>query len=346
MIINKPYIETRGDETFLISQIKDEVANIEKDIFYSVPNEYGKYLCDEVADAFVVAMLLPALVSGQNIKVNAPISEILYYQIENNLIYTLSKVFEKKPIKVLPKSTFTPDYTPTAVATGFSGGIDSLTTFINFSSKNIISDYQLSHLTLFNVGAYGNKEESNISFQKDLKRAKEFSQSVNFPIISLNSNICSYHNYKDIFAFGTRFVINIASGVLALQKLIKSYLISSGYPIEYISIRSDKKDNAHYDTLLGTFLSTTKTKFIITELNKNRVEKTRFISENPLAQKYLYVCAADVYNEKYDKGYCKDTAPNCSECDKCMRTMLTLDLLGALDKFKFRFDLNKYMKPP
>lgn len=33
MIISKPYIETRGDETFLISQIKDEVANIEKDIW-------------------------------------------------------------------------------------------------------------------------------------------------------------------------------------------------------------------------------------------------------------------------------------------------------------------------
>ena len=67
MIINKPYIETREDQTYLISKIKDEVSNIEEDIYFAVPNEYGNYLCDEVADSFVVAMLLPALVSKQDI---------------------------------------------------------------------------------------------------------------------------------------------------------------------------------------------------------------------------------------------------------------------------------------
>ncbi|MFA5648814.1 MAG: hypothetical protein WC951_10970, partial [Bacteroidales bacterium] len=122
MIINKPFIEIRGENTYLISKIYDEVNDIEKEIFFTVPNEYGGYLCHEVADCFVVAMLLPAMFSGQNIIVNAPISEMLFYQIENNVTYTLSKVFDKPIIKVIPERTITPNFNPTAVATGFSGG--------------------------------------------------------------------------------------------------------------------------------------------------------------------------------------------------------------------------------
>lgn len=122
MIINKPFIEIRGENTYLISKIYDEVNDIEKEIFFTVPNEYGEYLCYEIADCFVVAMLLPAMFSGQNIIVNAPISEMLFYQIENNVTYTLSKVFDKPIIKVIPESTITPNFNPTAVATGFSGG--------------------------------------------------------------------------------------------------------------------------------------------------------------------------------------------------------------------------------
>lgn len=58
----------------------------------------------------------------------------------------------------------------------------------------------------------------------------------------------------------------------------------------------------------------------------------------------MYVCAADIYNEKYNMGFNKDTSPNCSECDKCKRTLITLDLLGELDNFSGRFDLYKYQK--
>lgn len=283
MIINKPYIETRGDETFLISQIKDEIENIEKDIFYSVPNEYGNYLCDEVADAFVVSMLLPALVSGQNIKINAPITEILKYQIENNLIYTLSKVFEKKPIKVYPKSTITPKYNPKSIATGFSGGIDSFATFISHIEHESL-EFQLTDLTLFNVGAYGNTEKAQDSFQADILRAKCFSQDIQKPLITLNSNISTLHNNKEIFPFATRFVINIISGVLAIQKKIKTYIISSGYPIDYILVNPKNKDQASYDILLAYFLSNSNTKFIISEINKNRVEKTIYIKNNVWAR--------------------------------------------------------------
>ena len=100
MIINKPTIEQRGDFTYLISLILDEKNKEAHDIYFSVPNHFAEFLCHEVADAFVVAMLLPALFSGQDIKIKGALSDGLYYQIENNITYLFSYVFSKKPIKI------------------------------------------------------------------------------------------------------------------------------------------------------------------------------------------------------------------------------------------------------
>ncbi|WP_455674374.1 hypothetical protein [Phocaeicola sp.] len=66
------------------------------------------------------------------------------------------------------------------------------------------------------------------------------------------------------------------------------------------------------------------------------------LANNPLAWKYLYVCAADIYNAKHGTHFIKDKVPNCGECIKCERTLLTLDFLGVLSKFSHRFDLQKY----
>lgn len=99
MIVERPYIDVRKNETYLIANIIDEVNNLEKEISFKVSNEFGKYLSFEIADCFVTAMLLPAMFTNQNIKINAPISSILLCQLENNIIYTPIKVFKIKEVK-------------------------------------------------------------------------------------------------------------------------------------------------------------------------------------------------------------------------------------------------------
>jgi hypothetical protein len=62
------------------------------------------------------------------------------------------------------------------------------------------------------------------------------------------------------------------------------------------------------------------------------VEKTRAVADMPLARKYLDVCIMEGGNI------------NCSKCEKCLRTILTLELLGRLDEFNSRFDLGAYRR--
>ena len=60
-------------------------------------------------------------------------------------------------------------------------------------------------------------------------------------------------------------------------------------------------------------------------------KKTAEILAYEPVYRYLNVCGDQETIEK-----------NCSVCTKCRRTMITLDLLGVLDKFSGVFDLTKY----
>lgn len=342
MIINNPAIIKRDGKAFLVSNIQDEKSNVEKEYYFSVSENYGDYFCDEVADAFLVAMLIPAMFSGQNIKINAPVSELLLYQIENSLIYTFSKVFDKQIIDIIPSSVVNPEFEPSGVVTGFSGGVDSFTTVLQHTSSEIPENLRLTHLSLFNVGAYGNDEvTTGTSFTNDSKRATDFSIQNNIPLIQLDSNISSaYGSYEIVHGFTPRMITCISAGVLALQKLIKIYLIASSDTID--RIRLDKWFQSSHETLIASFLSTLNTRIVIANPGMRRVEKIKKIASNELVQKHLYVCLADSLNEKGNVKIDKGSKPNCSECFKCLRVMSTLDILGSLDKYQQQFDLEKY----
>lgn len=88
--ISKPFLEESDGRTALCANIIDEKQGIKEDIRYIVDNEYAEYLTDEVADAFVVGMIMPAVYNKQDIVVDADVSEELMYKIKNTIIPALS----------------------------------------------------------------------------------------------------------------------------------------------------------------------------------------------------------------------------------------------------------------
>lgn len=100
--IDRPIKEQNGDGVSLKAFIHDDTQNINDWLVYSTSKEYGDFLCDEISDAFVVAMLLPAIKTGQKIKVNAPLSERLYHNIEHSVSTILQHVYvgDKRKAKV------------------------------------------------------------------------------------------------------------------------------------------------------------------------------------------------------------------------------------------------------
>ena len=84
--ISAPNIEKKDDGfTYLCSHISSDVMNIETDVWYRSDDTYSKYFVTETADAFVLPMCFLALKNHEDIEVQAPISEKLYYNITSNI---------------------------------------------------------------------------------------------------------------------------------------------------------------------------------------------------------------------------------------------------------------------
>lgn len=364
--IGKPYVYDDGNYAYLKASIKisDDTAKAymslqttfkkvhwrlyenyppveweqeDEGLWFAVPIEYKEYLCAERGDAFVVAMLWYAMVTGSDIESEAPISEKMAFGIKYHLVPALMK--EEKgyyhQIKLQAETTDKPYPNICAVGTGMSCGVDSMYSLDIYSQPDVPHKYRLTHLTYFNMGAifhpdratkkvYSMKEFYEITdkmSEEKLLNAQKVAEISNLPILYVKSNLDSDY-YRG--AYGDTGVYRNCACVLAVEGLFGKYYCSSG-GANYFELSLDKASE-YYETLLVSALSTESTEFILSDF-ATRLEKMVTISSDKVSKKYLDVCFR--FN-------------SCGECSKCLRTLLSLDVLNKLDDFSEVFDIQKY----
>lgn len=100
----------------------------ENTIFIKPEEQYADYLCDDRADSFFIILLYKAIREGCDLISKVAVSERLYYQATifiNSILaetYGTSKIFIEAPITTMKLPS------ENAVATGMTGGVDSLYT--------------------------------------------------------------------------------------------------------------------------------------------------------------------------------------------------------------------------
>lgn len=359
--IDRPIKEQNGDVVSLKAFVHDDKQNINDWLTYSTTTEYGDYLCDEVSDAFVVALLLPAIKTGQKIKVNAPLSERLYHNIEHSVNTILQHVYvcDKRKAKVAElqncviemggdgdNQLVTKNYNGKGVGTGCSLGVDSMSSFLTYTAENCPPKHRLTHLTYFNAGAMGYNDEARAAkaYSKDLLMVKRFSEEVGLPLVCIESNVTKWYN-RIIPSFGQCAVMINMSVVLSMQKLFRLYYFASTFPIW--EFRYDQQIMEYYETLLLPLLSTESTELMVANPELTRVAKEKMIFSDPLVQKYLYVCWKEIIaNANPDSDYAKnkDKYLNCTSCDKCLRTLLAIDIMGYIEQYRKIFNIDYYYK--
>lgn len=349
--ISKPVLQKTKEATLLVATIKDDNKKTQKDIWYKTTPEYEGYLCDEVADSFVLLMLMQAVISNQDIEVQAPISQRLYYHLNTALIHLFTAIYTpqaKQKIQIRCTRTLTNDYAKqaNAVACGCSLGVDSLSAIKYRTSNECPEEYRLTHLTYFNIGALGeyDLEEAERSYQKNLHLIKRYAQELSLPVVTVESNSACLFTVYDL-DFDQTHTLRNACTVLAMQKLFHRYYYASSFPIDNTQL--SRKYMGYYETVLLPLLSADYTEFIEADTDKTRTDKTRYIAYDPLIQKSLYVCWRDIFSNgspSYKKQM--DAIPylNCTRCDKCLRTAITLDILGVLHQYDNLFDLDYFRK--
>lgn len=340
IVISKPQIVQQRTGTYLISTICSEKENIKYEVWYRTTVEWAQYLTDEVADAFVLPMLLVALRNQEDIVVEAPLSEKLYYNIKNNILYTLSiplKVSHKLDVKC--EGLVTPDYHPFAVGCGCSLGVDSFSAMIRHMSDDCPKSFRITHLTNFNVGAYGNDiDKAEAFYQESLTDVRQYAQEKGLPLVTLESNFGQF--FKGV-NFNWCGPVRTMSSALAMQKLFKRYYYAVGSTNMVFKFTTTMNDFA---SLIIPLLSTENTEFNVADQDKTRIEKTISIVDDSYAQKYLDVCWKKVWaNNRGRTDLLEIPFRNCTRCGKCIRTLLTIDAMGlSFDKFSGIFDVEYF----
>ena len=300
-------------------------------LWFEVDDRYGKYLCAERSDAFMIGLLHYAMRKGHDIASDVPMTRRLYEQLTDQFIPAFSKANGIKEIELnvpLAEEVEHPDDEYRAGG-GVSCGVDSLHVFAMHKD--------ITHGCIWNmhgVTSVDETPETRALGWRNLKRlAEEFTRHVGCNLVVGDTNYdrgCLPElRFDGSVTFGNLFC------VYAMQKFWSRYYIASTYDVNEFNIAAGiDADPAHYEFLLLSLASLRDITFRLDGVACNRCEKVKDLLDYEPSKKFLTVCWG--INEKHE---------NCTHhCPKCMRTVLDIAAWDALDEYKTRFDVDSWHK--
>ncbi len=303
-----------------------------RELWFSVPRQFGEWLTDDVYDAFMVAMLFPAMYYMQDLRIEGSVSEKLYDSI-THYVQNCEKAYLPylHEINVTVKGFSVAKKTNHLVGTGFSAGIDAFSTLYDRFEREQKANFKLSALFFFNVGSHGGGgEKARNKFLARYNYLLPLAEELALPFVPLDSNLFDFYQFEWEYDAG---VLCRSTGILVFEKVLDKYYIAYDYSYWEI-VHMTSADYASITDMCNDYLlSTENLEIIVDGTQYRRSEKTMNLCHYPLFKKYLNVCVSQSPNVK-----------NCSSCHKCKRTMLTLDILNKLNDFQGVFNMDRYEK--
>ncbi len=338
--IGKPYVtkikETGKARLCSNVQYKDE----KKTLYFEVDEKNADYLCVDRCDAFLVGLLHTAMYENMNICCDDVVSQRLLFQLTTYYIPIISdNLDDMNQIEISAVGTAKKVESANAVVTGLSGGADSFYTLLKYTKENMGS-YGLTH-GIFNniVSADINDERIRIQHNKDVEDKKRIADELGIEFVELYSNLFQFYSFPGIF--NHYFTMQYMSAAFALAGLFGVFYFSSSYTLKSFSLNYKKiPSGAPFDLFTLNCVTTDTLSFYSAGMEVERYNKMEFFAKSPIVQKNLHVCGA-----LNDLGGPKDIKKlNCGTCMKCSRAIVTLELLGELEKYDSVIDTTLYRK--
>lgn len=312
----------------------------EKTMWVAVEEKNEDMLADNVYDPFVLVPVILGMYYKQDVHIDGNISPRLYHNMQHYLMNIFDRFSDQtSPIKFTVKGFDTVKTSSgggTLIGTGISCGVDSLVTIYDNFLKEDDPNFKINSLFFVNCGTCGDYEDEK-SHQKYWDRValnKTGADELGLPMYLINSNYHAFTHKIDEEKIG---YLAIYSCILSLQKYIKRYYTSSNLSYDEIAefnrISRDFDIAEYCESFMPHLISTECFELVIDGCQYTRAEKTERISDWEFAQKHLNVCVPAA-----DKGH------NCSCCNKCMWTLIPLEAMGKLEKFKTVFNIDVYKK--
>lgn len=151
-----------------------------------------QYLTVDRCDTFVVGLMYFAMSKGYDIKSEVPITEDLYYNLENHFIDAIAfegSGFHRTKLDIA--TTAKCEHSSNVVATGISCGVDCLHTLYVHENNNIPS-YRITHLAFYNVGSHqtgSSSEHDRRLYEGRYNLCKSFAEEYGYTFYTVSSDI-------------------------------------------------------------------------------------------------------------------------------------------------------------
>lgn len=301
-----------NENVSLIGSVQGADGN-RTDLFFRYPKRFASFVAEE-GDAFVPALLLPAMAKGEDLEIEPIISERLYNSldtIQDIMSQWYPDITKKIRVSVRSRKEYGKNHN-NYVGCFFSLGVDSFYSLYKDMHGLYSNRQSISHL-IFMKGL-----EAPLSAYRNGQDKEVISNILDVAGKTKKDVIIGETNIRDLFPllWGAYYSgAGLAAAALSLGEGMKHVLIPSSLSYEEI--------HAHSTTpLVDPLWSTERTAIIHDGSEVNRAAKIAdFIVKEPLAMKYLRVCLKN-----------NGAAYNCGKCEKCVRTKLSLYLSGNLDR--------------
>ena len=282
------------------------------EIFYEVSSRLEAALSDS-GNPWIVAMLPYALSTGEDVECNLPVDARLLENLEGLLATWIDWYPQfRRPRLVAPREPFGSDEGfESRTAVFFSGGIDSW-----FSV--------LRHAPELEPAAIGMVDDllTVHGFDIPLERPQEFAtleaalaegaRALDRELVVVRTNL---RRPDTLWARAWGWLTHgagLASVALVLERRFGRAVIGSTHPYGGLIPWGSHP-------MTDALLSTRRLDVRHDGAQYARTDKTALVARHPVALSHLHVCWKNA------------AAHNCGVCAKCLRTMATLEVLGALD---------------
>jgi hypothetical protein len=256
-------------------------------------------------DAYIPFSLLPMMLTGSDINAQDDLSERMMQA--NPIIQDIYNAWYPKTQQISLKTIQTCKRESTSeqkkVGTFFSAGVDSWYTLLK--NMDDITDIIFVH-------GFDIRLDDNNLHQETLEAIEEIGKTYHKNVIEIKTNLRSFTEGRMDWRYGLGAVL--ASVGLTLRQHFKRIYIPATHT--YTNLYP-----AGSHPILDHLWDCETLSFVHDGCEAGRVEKIRLIAQNEHALKSLRVC----WKNKYGPY-------NCGKCEKCLRTMITLESINALER--------------
>jgi hypothetical protein len=272
-------------------------------------------------DAWLAALLAPAMFAGEDLEIRAPVSRRLTRTITEvqAILHAwfpvlLKRITVRTPLIALPTAS-APEEDGAVVF--FAGGVDSW--YSLWKNRESVSD-------LLTVKGFDIPYQDQTIWPEEVAVHRQIAGEMGKHLITVETDIrdkvnpsggCFQRPLAEDFWGRAWHGSCLAAIGLLLQNRYSQVIIPSSW--QYTRLQPW---GSH--PMLDLLWCNGKVEFLHDGAEASRVDKIRVVSGLDTALRHLRVCAADPPAQYH----------NCGTCEKCRRTMLTLRLFGVLDRVK------------